>query len=89
MAQATAKFDWCEWAKPVGEALATLWDAVDKAEIAILRSLRAQNPGSKDLKYFSAEFSSASDELLGVLLDTVVPEPGESDEPVSEGMGEA
>jgi hypothetical protein len=87
MAQATAKFNWCEWAKPAGDAFATLWDAVDEAQMAIYRSLQAQNPGSRDLEYFSAEFSSASDGLLAVVLDTVMPEPDESREPFSEGDG--
>ncbi len=63
-----------DWVTAVEKALVVLWDAVDAADLAIIKALRDQEPVNGDLERFSAEFGAAKNKLIGVLLDALSPD---------------
>lgn len=78
------------WMKPLEGVLASLWDAVDEMEIAIMRALREQNPAPAGLQRLWTEFAAAKHAMTGTLLEALSPgtadlddETGTTDSPAS------
>lgn len=68
-----------DWAKPVEKALVALWDAVDAADQAVLKTLRDHEPANGDLQRFSSEFRYAKDKLISILLGALSPDEASAD----------
>jgi hypothetical protein len=74
----------CDWPGPVAASLTALWDAVDAADHEMSKAIRDNSPPRPELKRLREEFKTARHQLVGLLLETLAPQPDDLDRGTAE-----